>query len=47
MEVFGGQQLGAALLDSLFPCRPLAFGAVTVAAGNGEISITCVMGSIF
>jgi hypothetical protein len=25
----------------------LAFGAVTVFAGNGEFSITCIMGSYF
>ena len=33
VKILGGQQLGAALLQPLFPCRPLALGAMTVAAG--------------
>src|SRR5208282_5766344 len=33
VKVFGGQQLGAALLDPLFARRALALGAMAVAAG--------------
>jgi hypothetical protein len=47
VEVFGGQQLGGALLEPFFACRTLALGAMTVATRNGEISITRLMGSLF
>src|SRR5277367_5446576 len=33
VAVLGGQQLGLALLEPLFPRRALALGAMTVAAG--------------
>ena len=47
MEVLDGQQVSVALLEPAGPRQGLAFGAMAVAAGNGVISITCLMGSIF
>src|SRR5947207_1565725 len=41
MEILGGQQLGAALLQPLFPSQSLALGAMTVAAGT--ITGVCVL----
>src|SRR6516162_7490685 len=46
VEVLGVQKLGLAVLQPLSPGERLAFGAVSIGAGNGEISITCFMGSL-
>ena len=45
VEVRAVEKLGLALLDPLGPCQGLALGALPVAAGYGEISITSLMGS--
>src|SRR5580693_8887733 len=47
VEVFGVQKLGLAILEPLSPSKGLAFWTVSIPAGNGELSITCVMGSLF
>ena len=47
VEVLGVQQLGLTILEPLSPGKRLAFWAVAIRAGNGELSITCVMGSLF
>jgi hypothetical protein len=36
-----------AILEPLSPGEGLAFWAVAIRAGNGELSITCFMGSLF
>ena len=43
--VRGGQDFPAARLDPTVAGVGLALGAVPIVAGNGEISITCLMGS--
>ena len=45
MEIGDIQKLGLPVLDPLRPRQTLAFGAVSIATTNGELSITCVMGS--
>jgi hypothetical protein len=47
MEILGVEKFGAAILNPFRAGQRLAFWAVAIAAGNGVISITCVMGSIF
>ena len=41
------QEFGLAVLEPLSPGERLAFRAVPIPAGNGELSITCLMGSLF
>jgi hypothetical protein len=45
--VINGQQLSFPAFDPLSACQVLALRTVSVAAGNGELSITCIMGSLF
>ena len=45
MEILGVEELGLTIFDPLGPCQGLAFWAMAVAAGNGDLSITCLMGS--
>src|SRR5271165_5246853 len=47
VEVLGVQELGLTILEPLSPGERLAFWAVAIRACNGELSITCVMGSLF
>jgi hypothetical protein len=47
VEVLGVQKLGLASFEPLSPGKRLAFWAMAIAAGNGDLSITCVMGSLF
>ena len=47
VEVLGVQKLGLAIFEPLSPGEGLAFWAVPIRTGNGEISITCFMGSLF
>ena len=47
VEVLGVQKLGLAILEPLSPGERLAFWAVAIRTGNGELSITCFMGSLF
>ena len=47
VEVFGVQKLGLAILEPLSPGERLAFWAMPIRTCNGELSITCVMGSLF
>ena len=44
MEVRHGQELRLALGEPFSGGAALALGAVTIAAGNGELTITCLMG---
>ena len=46
VKIFGVQNLGLPVLDPLGACEGLALGTVAVRASNGELSITCFMGSI-
>jgi hypothetical protein len=46
MMVDNGQQLLLPPPKPLLPCIGLAFWAMAVTAGNGELSITCLMGSV-
>jgi hypothetical protein len=45
VEIAGRKKFLFALGDPTFPCLCLALGAVPVAACNGELTITCLMGS--
>ena len=47
VEVLSVQKLGLAILQPLSPGERLAFWAVPIRTRNGELSITCVMGSLF
>jgi len=47
VEVADGQDLGLPLGYPLVAGRGLALRTMAVAAGNGELTITCLMGSIF
>jgi len=47
VRVAGRQQLAAACFQPAVARVGLALGAVPVAAGNGDLSITCLMGSLF
>jgi hypothetical protein len=47
VDVAGGQQFFTPRFEPAIPCISLAFWAMPVSAGNGEIPITCLMGSIF
>ncbi len=47
VEVLGIQQLGLTILEPLSPGERLAFWAMAIRACNGELSITCFMGSLF
>src|SRR5437773_543643 len=47
MEIARFQKLLLSGSDPTLACLGLTFGTVAIAAGNGEISITCLMGSIF
>jgi hypothetical protein len=46
VEVRNGQQFGRARRQPFCAGVPLALGAVPIAACNGELSITCIMGSV-
>ena len=46
VKIRGLEKFGLSVFDPFGACQGLAFGTVTVWAGNGEISITCLMGSI-
>jgi hypothetical protein len=45
MDVVGGQQFAAARSQPTVASEGLTLGTVSVSARNGEISITCLMGS--
>jgi len=45
MDIRGGQELATARLQPLVAGVGLALGTVSVAARNGVLSITCLMGS--
>jgi hypothetical protein len=45
MKILDGQQLGLAVFEPLRAGEGLAFWTVPISAGNGELSITCLMGS--
>ena len=45
--IVDGQQFSLALFDPLLAGQVLALRAVAVTAGNGDLSITCLMGSLF
>jgi hypothetical protein len=47
MEVVGGEKFSLSRRHPPFAGLRLALRTVPVAARNGEISITCLMGSIF
>jgi hypothetical protein len=47
MGVARGQQFGAPCVQPAVAGIALAPGAMPVSAGNGELSITCLMGSLF
>jgi hypothetical protein len=47
MKVGDRDQLAGACRHPAVTHRNLTLGAMAVPAGNGEISITCLMGSIF
>jgi hypothetical protein len=44
MKVRHRQQLGLPIREPFCPGQSLALGTVTVAAGNGEVTISCLMG---
>ena len=45
MVVVHGQELGLAGLKPVPGCTGLTLGAMPIPAGNGVLSITCIMGS--
>ena len=45
MVILDWQQFGLACFKPPLGCRGLALGAMPVATGNGELPITCLMGS--
>jgi hypothetical protein len=45
MDVGGGQKFAAARLQPTVASAGLTLGAVSIPARNGELSITCLMGS--
>jgi hypothetical protein len=45
VEIRNGQKLCLPFGEPLGAGRGLALGAVAIAAGNGELPITCLMGS--
>jgi hypothetical protein len=45
MEVLHRKHLRLSVFEPLCPFPVLTFRAVAVAAGNGDLSITCLMGS--
>jgi len=47
VKVANRQQFPSPGAQPLLPGIGLALGTVPVAAGNGELSITCLMGSFF
>jgi hypothetical protein len=47
MEILAIEKFGLAALDPFSARQRLTLGTVAISAGNGEISITCLMGSIF
>jgi hypothetical protein len=46
VEILHRQQFRATLCEPLGARQRLALGTMAVAAGNGELSITCVMVSL-
>jgi hypothetical protein len=47
VHVPGGQEFLLARLQPAVAGLGLTLGAVPISAGNGELSITCLMGSFF
>src|SRR5215467_9451757 len=47
VEILSLEKLGAAILEPFGAGQRLAFWAVSIGTCNGELSITCVMGSLF
>jgi hypothetical protein len=47
MKVLGMEKFSAAIFEPFSAGKGLAFWAMPIRAGNGELSITCLMGSIF
>src|SRR5271157_289080 len=45
MDIGGGQEFSTPRLQPTVASEGLTLGTVSVSAGNGEISITCLMGS--
>jgi hypothetical protein len=44
MEILGIEQLGSTIIQPLGASQRLAFWTVAITAGNGELTITCLMG---
>jgi hypothetical protein len=47
MDVARREKLLLTRGDPAIACRRLTLGAVAIAAGNGELPISCLMGSFF
>jgi hypothetical protein len=47
MEVFGIEELSLTILDPLGSGQGLALWAMAIATANGELTISCLMGSFF
>ena len=46
MKIIHFQQFFLPCREPAFSCLRLTLGAVPIATGNGDVSITCLMGSI-
>ena len=47
VRVAGREKFSATRSDPAFPCSDLTLRAVAISAANGELSISCLMGSFF
>jgi len=47
MKIFAGQEFSLTFFQPLRSGQGLTLGAMAVRARNGELSITCLMGSLF
>ena len=47
MQVARGEQFSLTGGDPPFPSRDLTLWTVTITAANGDLSVSCIMGSIF
>ena len=47
MEIARGEQFSLTRSDPAFPCGRLTLRAVPISARNGELPISCIMGSFF
>jgi len=47
MEIARGEQFSLTRSDPAFPCGRLTLRAVPISAANGELPISCIMGSFF